>query len=39
MLDEFEKQNPDIKIEMETTPWDQYWVKLEAGQWEVICQM
>lgn len=30
MLDEFEKQNPDIKVEMETTPWDQYWVKLEA---------
>ena len=31
MLDEFEKQNPDIKVEMETTPWDQYWVKLEAA--------
>ena len=23
VLDEFEKQNPDIKVEMETTPWDQ----------------
>lgn len=31
MLDEFENQNPDIKVEMETTPWDQYWVKLEAA--------
>ncbi len=30
MLDEFEKQNPDIKVEMGTT-WDQYWVKLEAA--------
>lgn len=28
MLDEFEKQNPDIKVEMETTPWDQYWGEL-----------
>ncbi len=31
MLDEFENQNPNIKVEMETTPWDQYWVKLEAA--------
>lgn len=31
VLDEFEKQNPGIKVEMETTPWDQYWVKLEAA--------
>lgn len=31
MLDEFEKENPNIKVEMETTPWDQYWVKLEAA--------
>lgn len=31
MLDAFEEQNPDIKVEMETTPWDQYWVKLEAA--------
>lgn len=31
MLDAFEEQNPDIKVEMETTPWDQYWVKLEVA--------
>jgi multiple sugar transport system substrate-binding protein len=31
VADEFEKANPDIKINMETTPWDQYWTKLEAA--------
>jgi len=31
MLDKFEEKNPGIKVEMETTPWDQYWVKLEAA--------
>lgn len=31
VLDAFEEANPGIKVEMETTPWDQYWVKLEAA--------
>lgn len=31
VLDEFEKQNPNVKVQMETTPWDQYWMKLEAA--------
>lgn len=31
VLDEFEKENPTIKVKMETTPWDQYWMKLEAA--------
>lgn len=31
MLDKFEEENPNVKVEMETTPWDQYWVKLEAA--------
>lgn len=31
VMDEFEKQNPNIKVKMETTPWEQYWMKLEAA--------
>lgn len=31
VLDEFEKENPTIKVKMETTPWEQYWMKLEAA--------
>ncbi|MCI1890667.1 MAG: sugar ABC transporter substrate-binding protein [Schleiferilactobacillus harbinensis] len=31
MADKFEKDNPNIKIKMETTPWDQYWTKMEAA--------
>ncbi|WP_105207606.1 ABC transporter substrate-binding protein [Streptococcus suis] len=31
VLDEFEKENPTIEVKMETTPWDQYWLKLEAA--------
>lgn len=31
VLDAFEEQNPSIKVKMETTPWDQYWMKLEAA--------
>lgn len=31
VLDKFEEKNPDIKVEMDTTPWEQYWVKLESA--------
>lgn len=31
VADEFEKENPSIKINMETTPWDQYWVKFDSA--------
>lgn len=31
MADAFTKENPNIKIKVEVTPWDQYWTKLQAG--------
>lgn len=31
IADAFEKKNPDIKIKVEITPWDQYWTKMEAA--------
>ncbi|MGL4335955.1 MAG: ABC transporter substrate-binding protein [Turicibacter sp.] len=31
MADAFEVQNPGIKVNVEVTPWDQYWTKLEAA--------
>lgn len=27
----FENENPGIKVNVEVTPWDQYWTKLESG--------
>lgn len=27
----FEKENPNIKVNVEVTPWNQYWTKLEAA--------
>jgi multiple sugar transport system substrate-binding protein len=27
----FEKENPNIHVKVEITPWDQYWTKLEAA--------
>ena len=27
----FTKENPDIKVNVEVTPWDQYWTKLQAA--------
>lgn len=27
----FEEENPDINVEIQVTPWDQYWPKLEAS--------
>ncbi|MBC2316210.1 sugar ABC transporter substrate-binding protein [Listeria booriae] len=27
----FMKENPDIKVNVELTPWDQYWTKLQAA--------
>ncbi|MFD0958253.1 ABC transporter substrate-binding protein [Paenibacillus chungangensis] len=31
VLDQFEADNPGIKVKMENTPWDEYWTKLEAA--------
>ncbi|MDO4292212.1 MAG: sugar ABC transporter substrate-binding protein [Eubacteriales bacterium] len=31
LIDNFEAQNPDIKVEMQLTPWDQYWTKFDAA--------
>ncbi len=31
LIDKFEEQNPDIKVEMQLTPWDQYWTKFDAA--------
>lgn len=31
IADAFEAKNPDIKVNVEVTPWDQYWTKLEAA--------
>lgn len=31
IADEFEKENPGIKVDIEVTPWDQYWTKMEAA--------
>jgi multiple sugar transport system substrate-binding protein len=31
LADEFEKKNPGIKVEIELTPFQQYWTKLEAA--------
>lgn len=31
IADAFEAKNPNIKVKIEVTGWDQYWTKLEAG--------
>lgn len=31
IIDKFEEQNPDIRVEMQLTPWDQYWTKFDAA--------
>jgi len=31
MAEAFTKKNPNIKVKVEVTPWDQYWTKLEAA--------
>lgn len=31
IADEFEKENPGMKVKIEVTPWDQYWTKMEAA--------
>ena len=31
MADEFEKENPDIKIDIQVNGWDDYWTALEAA--------
>ena len=30
MLDKFMEENPDITVELQCTPWDQYWTNVEA---------
>ena len=30
-IDGFEAENPDIKVELQITPWGEYWTKLEAA--------
>lgn len=31
MVDAFEKENPDIKVKIELTPYEQYWTKMQAS--------
>lgn len=31
IADQFTKENPNIKVNVQVTPWDQYWTKLEAS--------
>ncbi|MCI2132266.1 MAG: sugar ABC transporter substrate-binding protein [Eubacterium sp.] len=31
IVDDFEKENPDIDVELQLTPWSQYWTKLDAA--------
>ena len=31
LIDKFEEQNPDIKVKMQLTPWDQFWTKFDAS--------
>lgn len=31
IADAFMEKNPNIKVKVESTPWGQYWTKLEAG--------
>lgn len=31
MAEAFHKENPNITVKVEVTPWEQYWTKLDAG--------
>jgi len=31
IADKFTEENPNIKVKVEVTPWDQYWTKLETA--------
>lgn len=31
LIDQFEEENPDIKVEMQLTPWDQFWTKFDSA--------
>ncbi|MEK4948724.1 ABC transporter substrate-binding protein [Carnobacterium sp. FSL W8-0810] len=31
IADAFEEENPEIKVNVEVTPWEQYWTKLESS--------
>ncbi len=31
LIDAFEKENPDIKVELQVNPWTDFWTKLQVG--------
>ena len=31
LVDEFEKENPNIKVQLQVDPWTDYWTKLQVG--------
>lgn len=31
IIEKFEEENPDIDVELQLTPWSQYWTKLDAA--------
>ncbi|MFV0343072.1 MAG: ABC transporter substrate-binding protein [Anaerocolumna sp.] len=31
MMEDFTSKNPNIKVEVQVTPWDEYWTKMEAA--------
>ena len=31
LVDEFETENPNIQVDIQVTPWDEYWTKMEAA--------
>ena len=31
VIEEFQKQNPNIKVTLQPTPWEQYWTKLDTA--------
>ena len=39
LIDNFEEQNPNIHVEMQLTPWDQYWKNLMHQQVQTRRQM
>lgn len=39
IADAFEEENPEIKVNVEVTPWEQYWTKLESSAQGGACLM
>ena len=31
MMEKFTEANPNISVEVQVTPWDEYWTKMEAA--------